>query len=719
MKFLKWLFLTPLFLFTLVSGAILTVLVWPQILINDTTLHWVARFAETKGVSLHWKALTIEVESLALLRKRFHLKAQDLCVQLRDPMASACAQTTDFSLAVRWTHFPPKIAELGPLTIGEMDWQWGEGKKLISGKVNIESGKETEGELRERGNWNFRTFRISGQADFPDRSQLTTHAIVNLKGDPEKSLQFTYFVDSNYQKKKSTLIAHLEGEMEPQRWRGKITARGDRWASSLPRFALNDCNWSLARVSRQEGTSKEGEFQLSCPVKGQIPIPVESIWHFEIPTQLGAHLLVNLRTESFPPTLEDKIKGTVQAVLDPVLSPLFKGYGSINADVEGRVNEFPLNGKIQTDLGIKLEVPRFEKLVRHLENTEWAVPAPANVFTGTWVVDIKGNSDLKSGQFPIQLATRLNSKTQTFDLDGSGLIQVEGLLDQPQPYFHLDLALSNVQLELPRLNWAAPPPLLPDARFQTQKTAASSQKAKIPFHYLIDLHTRSGHPIRVRSNLAQGVIPVNLNLVLSDSNPMRGSLRIESFPIEFMRRKAKVQYFDMELNSPLNESPIEGLVQMDYADYKMSIALLSTVGKPQIQLRSEPALPENQLVAALVFGRPLDELDPEQSASVGNARAAFTTGAMGLVSLYALASTPVQSVDYDPTTGRFAAKIRLGEGTSLNVGTNVGSATGTETADVGVRKRLGPFWTIETNVSSSPTGTGQVASAYLEWSHRY
>jgi hypothetical protein len=82
------------------------------------------------------------------------------------------------------------------------------------------------------------------------------------------------------------------------------------------------------------------------------------------------------------------------------------------------------------------------------------------------------------------------------------------------------------------------------------------------------------------------------------------------------------------------------------------------------------------------------------------------------VSLYALASTPVQSVSYDPTTRVVSAKVRLGEGVSLNVG------KGRDVTTVGIRKRLGGFWTITTDVTRSTDGAN-IASAYLEWRHRY
>ena len=64
-----------------------------------------------------------------------------------------------------------------------------------------------------------------------------------------------------------------------------------------------------------------------------------------------------------------------------------------------------------------------------------------------------------------------------------------------------------------------------------------------------------------------------------------------------------------------------------------------------------------------------------------------------LISLYLFASTPIQSFDYNSSTGIFSAKVKLGEKTSRLVGTSGGKL-----AAVGVRKRLGKRWAITTEL---------------------
>jgi hypothetical protein len=86
-----------------------------------------------------------------------------------------------------------------------------------------------------------------------------------------------------------------------------------------------------------------------------------------------------------------------------------------------------------------------------------------------------------------------------------------------------------------------------------------------------------------------------------------------------------------------------------------------------------------------------------------------------LASLYVFASTPIQSVLYDPTTGQVTARVSLGGGTTLNLGSN-----GSQLSTVGVRKRLGASWSITTAMDPSKENPGtQIVTSFLEWIHRY
>jgi hypothetical protein len=280
----------------------------------------------------------------------------------------------------------------------------------------------------------------------------------------------------------------------------------------------------------------------------------------------------------------------------------------------------------------------------------------------------------------------------------------------------MDLALTDVQLELPRLTLESQPQFFPDNRirpFPPGGAAGAVPPGPPPFTYHFRVVTPDGHPVRLLSNLARAPVPVGIDLQGGSSVPLRGSIRVADFPVNLFRRDATVEHLNLTL-AP-ERSPIDGVIRIVYTDYTMRILLSGTAEKPWVHLVSDPPLPENQLIAVLLFGRPIDELDPDQAISAGHARDALADGAINLVSLYLLAATPIESIGYDPGTGVFSAKVRLASGTSLNVGAGPG-----ELQSVGISKRISRRWRITTELTRpDAAGVGGGLSALLEWSNRY
>ena len=52
----------------------------------------------------------------------------------------------------------------------------------------------------------------------------------------------------------------------------------------------------------------------------------------------------------------------MEAVLDPVISPLFTGGGSIRTRIGGRMSEFSSGNAVEADTELFVKVPSFEKL---------------------------------------------------------------------------------------------------------------------------------------------------------------------------------------------------------------------------------------------------------------------------------------------------------------------------------------------------------------------
>jgi hypothetical protein len=96
-------------------------------------------------------------------------------------------------------------------------------------------------------------------------------------------------------------------------------------------------------------------------------------------------------------------------------------------------------------------------------------------------------------------------------------------------------------------------------------------------------------------------------------------------------------------------------------------------------------------------------------------QAAAAGRGLDLASLYLLASTPVESVGYDPQTGAVSARFRIASGTSLNVS----KSQQEDMESIGIRKRIGSNWSIVTQQGNPADPTDKSVSALLQWSHRY
>ena len=387
----------------------------------------------------------------------------------------------------------------------------------------------------------------------------------------------------------------------------------------------------------------------------------------------------------------------------------------------------PLNElKIETDVSVLL--PHFQKWVVHSRNSPFAVPAPLNVLDGTVRIESKSSVGQATTQVPINLQTRLSGDQQTFNLDGDfKFLFAEDPKGGHHPLLKGQLILSDVGLELPRIKIEAPPSLFPDSRILTnaqidrQKKATaiqeSSQDAQAgsAFEYNILITTADGKPLRLSSNLALKPIPIALNLTIQNSPAIRGTIEIQDFPAQLFRRNAELKFLKLNLKSNrTDENPITGRVEVKVTDYIVFIDLTGTMKTPIVHLKSDPDLNESQIVSVLLFGKSADQLDADQSQSANNAQSAIADRALGLFSLFYLASTPVESIGYNAQQKAFTAKVRLQEGLSLDIG-----ADQSDVKQVGLNKRLSGSWMIHTFVTNPTDPSDQSVTAMLEKIFRY
>jgi hypothetical protein len=232
--------------------------------------------------------------------------------------------------------------------------------------------------------------------------------------------------------------------------------------------------------------------------------------------------------------------------------------------------------------------------------------------------------------------------------------------------------------------------------------------------YHIEVHSPPKNPLHLLSNLAKSPIPVVVDISASSEAAPQGHVAVREFPLNLFRRQAFVDKFDLVFTGPETSPTIDGKMRVEYTDYTITILLLGSLKAPDIKLTSEPPRPQNQLIAVLLFGKEMTDLDDDQLRSIDNFGGAAADGALSLASMYLLASTPVQSIGYNPQSRAFTAKINLGKGTSVNIGSDLG-----DYQKLGVQKRLARNWSVETYIERNIDADTDAVTTLLEWSRRF
>ncbi|MBF0104393.1 MAG: translocation/assembly module TamB domain-containing protein [Deltaproteobacteria bacterium] len=479
---------------------------------------------------------------------------------------------------------------------------------------------------------------------------------------------------------------------------------------------IKNCKWQLHLINEE---SNNGSLGFSCPVElelKQYGARVDEKHVYQTPKQLFLDFKGDLTT-FFDPDLLHETKGKIKAVFKSELKEIAKVHGLFNADFKGVPIDLPHDWKFASDLNVEASIEDFEQLVETLKGSKFSVWSPLDVLKGKTQVSIKGNYNSLNdvSDIPVHISTSLKSKEQELNIDSESVLKINRTKKNGREVF-LDgeLILTKVLIEIPNINPVAFPQISPDKRILL-KTKSEKGVQNLPVKYNLKIKTTLDSPLKIKYYLAGEPVPVMLDIVAKNSG-VSGKISVLKFPAVFFRRRATVDHLDLVLHEDHSLVELDGQVTVQYADYTIFIKLMGTVERPSLIFNSSPPLSKENIMSVLLYGEPYDELDFDQSASVNDAYTAMADKAISLFSLFALASTPIQRIGYNPLTKEFSAKFKLGKGTSLNL-----NKSDTK-QQIGLQKRLGKGWLIRTLYEDTKDKTGQGknnGTALIEWNKRY
>lgn len=737
-------FLTGIFLFliTVIGIAAFVILYRPELVVNAANVRWaLATFAPQ--LRLSFDALDLRVESQSFWRKDIYIDSQNLCLDLNDPhLIHFCAAKLHVDAKLNFAGFQVRLSEpptlqleggdlaltlkpsvpakksdplaeipepsfrgiIGPyqnlvpneawgdimLEMAKLDLRFSDGFRL-SGKAEIANGDTPQ------------TLNASVSLDFdlgekPTRLHLDAAAIADLKAETlEAQLRLPDFHRASAD---VTLAQDL---------------RIDAKALIKGRTAQIDVTTDIVAGAREARMNAKARLDLERPpfLKARdIPLP-------RIEINQKARVTYRFSPQEYLFDLDSSLS-----------SPSFSGI-EIDAAVAGAfryARDADWRDELKPRaLEAKVRIGDLQRLAKEIRWTLLQIPAPFYRMSGPIELLVSSdNPNPRAGTAKVKFTTDLADGLQAVKLDLNADVRGFELL-QPSRRVEVSATLDipRLILELPRLSLLGFPRFIRDARIQSpdlapsdaDALAAKAKKQPPPFPWSLDLRLRTpNEPIVLRSNLISAPVPLKIDqrLQIGSSGPaaFTGLTQVMPMQVELFRRQIQVNRINVNRPTP-SATSLDGLFSYQTSEVQVRIRLLGTTESPQVVWESDPPLSQRQIISIIVFGKSLGELSQEESSSAQNLERAFADGALGVASLFLLASTPIESVSYDPVAKTYAARLKVDGRTSLSLGSDF-----EDKQSLALRRQLGGAWSIKTELQSTTEQKDQL-STFLEWFKRF
>lgn len=421
-----------------------------------------------------------------------------------------------------------------------------------------------------------------------------------------------------------------------------------------------------------------------------------------------------------------RVDGDLSARIRTFEGALYRVRGEAGLSFFGNTNALA-SSTVTLNSDITVEADRFENTVSHLEKTRLAVPAPLNSLEGKLACHLRGTISTREGTaiIPVTCFTDLKDRIQSLVTSITGQIIFE--LETKKTSLTAEAVLDDVKIAAPNIEITAGiPKVRPDQRFVTgldpngffrdgewidpveKKTDVETKQ--FPINYQIRVRT-GREPFRVASGLTDQDVPIDFDLAIASADPLTGYAAVRPFTVTVVKKKIAIERGRIDFQRD-GDRPITGVVSLEKTNQKIIVDIFGTANRPRYQITSDPPVSESDAVAGLLYDS--TSLNAAQQTSVAETRAAMADGAIGLISMFFLASTPVESVGYNPNSGVFSANVRVQDGVSLQVGSSFEGEK-----RVGIVKNLWGKWSFEAFALSGTTDEQGRGVAMFRWSNRY
>lgn len=701
----------------------------PSIYINNSTLSY-AQKKFLPEYSIPWQRLDINIQTKNLGSYVVNLSASEACVEKEKSKSKYCIESMDASFRVNL--LDGQIFEILNLQASS---------DLI--QHELAQSKSTE------SNYNIYSLDQSFQAalrsiqDYKIRNiDLDLSNIKIIKPDLNEALVKLKLSTEKGQIQLSLIDKSLDAAIELNRnskdvWSGsayykaasinykvdidlqisdqiQMSAKNNLVLQTDQNIVSKNLKFTIDYIAKQEqSTLRMNEFELAMTgSKGSIRPSCEmDITDSEThDLNCKAQIITKIPKQNEPPyfTITADLTATIQneILINDQLNEVFSAEIKLDND---KNNFFDISGGAKLsflisnnksklplkDVGLIADINNYNSLVLFLNQFNILIPAPFHSLEGNLqlkVTDFKSIND-QGYEIPVQVQANLDKSKYNQALFSAEVIY------KTQPN---DVAILNADVNIDKLYLYLPnidpirgiPTLKSDPRIQ--KEIKKVEKESAPLKYSINLSTSSNQSIRVYYKYIKPYLSFGLNVSLSEKLAYEINKGNEASKIEYLKRELSIQ--KLSLGKQKNGETTDLDIQLKYiiSGYNIFINIGGLVDNPILILNSEPQLPRDDIISLVLYGKRSSDLASFQKESVGSTQAAINDRALGLFSIWAFASTPIDSVSYDSSRNVYSASVSLPGQVSLDIGTNW-----EEVNSVSLRKYIANGWSFVTSYEPS------------------
>jgi len=580
-------------------------------------------------------------------------------------------------------------------------------KAWLQGQVNLNKmgNEETFADLR------------GGFEGFNTKTELPLQAVYYEDVLRVHSVaQFEYKFEKDILKAKPDLTLSLA----PEKVDLQLTTSIDGIPGPMKKLRDLRLAMSLPLEDGKTWSSQPAGFAASAPVEvffleKKLRRDVEKSCRCKFPSELKTDLQGKIWFEPLIAPTSQKLKVVeAQIAMESVKNQIF----TLNLGAKATVYRNTQSWYYDPWIDSEMTIHKLKPFLAVFDSKGVLIPAPLSILDGTIVVKAKS---------PVEIAPlkeRLSSLTAgaTIDVDLKSAYQIVKVgavakvkTNSEFKNFDIDLKarIEKLQLTLPPIEpIAGVPKLTRDARILLEPQTQKKSNVKVTVNF--EIETVKPGAIQLYSNLAKPFVPATVNVKGQGANT-NGSIKLEAFRLEYLRRSLLVDNFELKLKEDAKgDFPIAGNFRVKQTEYVISIRVTGTVGSPMIQLSSDPYLDRADIISVLLYDRTRDQLAGGDAESVGNVQAAMADRAIGLFGLWAFANTPIRSVSYNPATKMYSATVLLGGGLTAGIGSGQDQSTSLQ-----LRKRISTRWVLTASWEPTTKDKNEVGSIVLQWERRF